>query len=135
MPEMRAEVRFARGVGRTRARCARSFSGCGALNRRAGGESATRRRSDVERVVDQAEAERALGHTDVYEASDHLLGTGSALSLTRVVPEDIVRSIERESGKRIGVDPERYVVSHHGLRATGRITDESAELLDTVLDS
>jgi hypothetical protein len=90
-------------------------------------------RLTVERLVGQAEAERILGRDDVYQAPDHLIGAGTALSLDRVVPEEVARAIERESGKRLGVDPDRYVVSVHSLRATGRITDDSAALLDALL--
>jgi hypothetical protein len=75
-------------------------------------------RLDVERVVDQAEAERLLG-PDVYEAPDHLIGRGTELRLDRLVPEDIARQIERESGKRLAIDADRYRVDANSLRTTG----------------
>ena len=46
-----------------------------------------------------------------------------------------VGSLVMESGKLIKVDPERYMVNVHSLRATGRITDESAGLLDSLIDA
>jgi hypothetical protein len=87
----------------------------------------------VERVVDQDEAERHFGRP-VYEARDHLIGHGTPVRLDRVVPESIARGIERESGKRLKIDPTRYAVDVLSLRTTGRITSASAELLDSVLD-
>jgi hypothetical protein len=89
-------------------------------------------RLTVERVVDQLEAERHVGHA-VYPAPDHLIGNGTPLNLDRVVPERIARAIQRESGKRIKIASDAYVVDANSLRATGRITEDSAAMLDTVL--
>src|SRR4051794_3169841 len=66
-------------------------------------------RLDVERVVDQAQAERSF-REPVYEAPDHLIGTGTELRLDRVVPEHIARDIERVSGRRLAIDAEDYRV-------------------------
>jgi hypothetical protein len=52
-------------------------------------------RLSVERVVGQREAERRLGHDDVYEAPDHLLGHGSSLELDRVVPDASAATLDR----------------------------------------
>ncbi len=90
-------------------------------------------RLDVERVVGQTEAERHF-EEQVYEAPDHLVGTGTELRLDRVVPEHIAREIERESGKRLAIAPREYQVDVTSLRATGRITERSAALLDALLD-
>lgn len=91
-------------------------------------------RLTVDRVVDQREAERILGNDNLYRANDHLLGRGTPLRLDRVVPERIARELERESSKRLAIAPDAYVVNAQSLRATGRITDRSAVLLDFVLD-
>src|SRR4051794_15771851 len=77
-------------------------------------------RLTVEGVVDQTAAERHFGH-DVYEAPDHLLGRGTALRLDQVVPESVARRIERASGKRLTIDPDRYLVDVNSLRTTGPI--------------
>ena len=90
-------------------------------------------RLDVERVVDQTEAERHFGE-EAYEAPDHLIGMGTELRLDRVVPEQIARKIERESGKRLVIASGEYRVDGNSLRTTGRITEESAALLDALLD-
>ncbi len=90
-------------------------------------------RLTVERIVDQATAERRFPGQAVYQAPDHLLGSGTRLELDRVVPEGIVRKIRRESGKPIKIDPRRYRIDPQSLRTTGRITDSSAALLDHVL--
>lgn len=90
-------------------------------------------RLSVERVVDQDEAERHFGHA-VYEASDHLLGTGTPLRLDREVPEEVTRELEREYGKRIKIAAEEYRIDPGSLRRTGRITEASAALLDALLD-
>lgn len=90
-------------------------------------------RLGVGRVVSQREAEAQFGH-DVYEAPDHLLGAGTRIDLDRVVPESIARQIERESGKPIKMDPARYQLNVHSLRTTGRITEDSAALFDSLLD-
>ncbi len=87
----------------------------------------------VERVVDQPEAERHFGHS-VYEAADHLLGAGTAFRLDRVVPEVIARELQRESGKRIKIAGDEYRVDPGALQRTGRITEDSAALLDALLD-
>jgi len=90
-------------------------------------------RLTVERVIDQREAEEHFGYP-VYEAPDHLLGVGTELRLDRLVPENIARAVERESGKRIKIAADSYTVDANSLRATGRITAESAALLDSLLD-
>ena len=90
-------------------------------------------RLDVERVVDHAEAERYF-RRPVYEAPDHLIGTGTELRLDRVVPEQVARQIERESGKRLVIDPRVYKVDPNSLRTTGRITESSAALLDALVE-
>jgi hypothetical protein len=90
-------------------------------------------RLTVERIVDQATAERRFPGHALYRAPDHILGRGTRLELDRVVPEDIVRKIRRESGKPIKIDPRRYRIDPQSLRTTGRITDSSAALLDHVL--
>jgi hypothetical protein len=89
-------------------------------------------RITVERVVDQDEAERHFGRP-VYEAKDHLIGQGTALSLDRVVPEQTARALQRESGKHVKITPDEYRVNVHSLRRTGRITENSAALLDAIL--
>lgn len=89
-------------------------------------------RLNVERVVGQREAEDFFGY-EVYDAPDHLIGTGSVLAIDRLVPEDVVRGIERESGKPIKVDSDPFRVDANSLRTTGRITPESAALLDGVI--
>jgi hypothetical protein len=90
-------------------------------------------RLTVTRVVDQAEVDRVFAPRKVYEANDHVLGHGTRLELDRVVPEAIVRKLRRESGKPIKIDPSIYRVDPQSLRTTGRITPESAALLDHVL--
>lgn len=90
-------------------------------------------RLTVEHVVDQATADAYFGER-VYEAPDHLLGAGTLLRPDRLVPERVARAIERESGKRIKIAADRYRVDANSLRTTGRITAESAALLDEVLD-
>jgi predicted HNH restriction endonuclease len=50
------------------------------------------------------------------------------------VPEEIARAIERESGKRIGIASDTYRVDSNSLRATGRITEDSAALFESLLD-
>ncbi len=90
-------------------------------------------RLTVEQVVGQAEAERILGTDNIYEARDHLMGRGTPLDLDREIPEDVARAIQRESGKPLGIAPDRYVINVHSLRRTGRITGESAALLDRIL--
>ena len=87
----------------------------------------------VERVVGQREANRELG-SDTYEAADHLLGEGAALRLDRVVPEEVARRLERESGKRLKIDVDSYRVDVNSLRRTGRLTEASASLLEALLD-
>lgn len=82
-------------------------------------------RLTVEKSLTQAEADSHFGH-DVYEAKHHLIGEGTALDADREVPEEIARKITRESGKPI-------TVSGLGLLATGRITDASADLFDSLL--
>lgn len=69
----------------------------------------------------------------VYEAPDHLLGRGTPLRLDRVVPDDIARRLRRETGKPLKIAADRYLVNVNSLRTTGRITEESAALLDDVL--
>lgn len=90
-------------------------------------------RLHVQRVVGQHEADRHFG-THVYEAPDHLIGTGTDLRLDREVPENIARLLQRESGKHLRIDPDHYRVEANSLRSTGRITEQSAALLDTLLD-
>ncbi len=90
-------------------------------------------RLTVERLVDQDVADRHFRGHEVYEAPDHLLGSGTRLDLDRVVPEGIVREIRRESGKPVKIDPQRYRIDPQSLRTTGRITAASAALLDHVL--
>jgi hypothetical protein len=87
----------------------------------------------VDRVVDQREAARVLPN-EPYVAPDHLLGRGAPLDLNREVPEPIARALERESGKRIKIAADVYRVDVNSLRTTGRITADSAALLDTLLD-
>ncbi len=82
--------------------------------------------------MDQDEAERHFGHP-VYVASDHLLGEGTRLRLDQVIPEAVARNLERESGKRLKFASDTYRVNVHSLRRTGRITEESAALLDAFL--
>jgi hypothetical protein len=89
-------------------------------------------RITVERVVDQDEAERHFGRP-VYEGRDHLIGHGTVLSLDRVVPERTARALQRESGKCLKIMPDEYRVNVHSLRRTGRITEDSAALLDAIL--
>jgi len=57
-----------------------------------GGQLVLLGRLTVNRIVDQHEADRHFGRR-VYEAPDHLLGSGTALRLDRGVPEDIARAI------------------------------------------
>jgi 5-methylcytosine-specific restriction protein A len=87
----------------------------------------------VERVVGQSEADREFGQ-GTYEASDHLIGDRATLRLDRVVPEDVARRIERESGKRLKIAPSAYQVDVNSLRRTGRLTEASAALLEGLLD-
>jgi hypothetical protein len=91
-------------------------------------------RLTVDHVVDQREADRYFGRP-VYEAPDHLIGVGTALSLDRLVPEPIARAIQRESGRRLKIDSDEYRVDANSLRTTGRITEESAALLERLLDA
>lgn len=86
----------------------------------------------MEGIVGQQEAEAYFGKP-VYEAPDHLLGRGTRLALDRVVPEDIVRRLRRDTGKPIKIASNRYMVDANSLRTTGRITEGSAALLDYVL--
>lgn len=98
-----------------------------------GGQVLLLGRLTVTRILSQAEADRHFAPAPVYEATDHVLGDGTRLELDRVIPEDIARRIRRESGKRLKIEPGRYRVDPQTLRTTGRITVESAALLDYVL--
>jgi predicted HNH restriction endonuclease len=62
-----------------------------------------------------------------------LLGEGTELRLDRVVPERTARALRRESGKSVKIASDEYRVNQQTLRTTGRITAESAALLDDVL--
>lgn len=89
-------------------------------------------RLKVDRVVGQREAEAFFRH-EVYKAPDHLIGQGSRLELDRAVPEQVARRIERESGKGLKIETDRYRVDANSLRTTGRITAASAALLDDII--
>lgn len=89
-------------------------------------------RLTVDRVVGQREADEHFKE-HVYEAPDHLIGSGSALNLDGIVPEDIARELQRASGKRLKIDPHSYRVEANSLRTTGRLTERSAALLDSLL--
>jgi hypothetical protein len=84
-------------------------------------------------VLTDTEARERLGSSPIYEASDHLVGTGTQMVLDRRVPREIVRQLERFSGKPISKAGADGAVTSNGLRATGRITAASANLLDAVL--
>jgi len=90
-------------------------------------------RLTVDLVVGQREADQHF-QEHVYEAPDHLIGSGSALSLERVVPEGMARELQRESGRRLKIDPRRYSVDANSVRTTGRLTQHSAVLLDSLLE-
>jgi hypothetical protein len=87
----------------------------------------------VDELIDQPEAERRFG-PNVYEATDHLVGSGSPLRLDRYVPEALARQITRESGKSIGIAPDEYRVDANALRATGQVTEGSADIMDALID-
>jgi hypothetical protein len=89
-------------------------------------------RIEVERVVGQREAERHFGN-EFYRAPDHVIGRGTELDLERVVPEHVARAIRRESGKPIKIAADSYHVDAGSLRTTGRISEDSAALLDALL--
>lgn len=86
----------------------------------------------VERITDQRGADAYFGRP-VYRAPDHLLGKGSELRLDRVVPQRTARELRRESGKPLKIADGEYSLDQQTLRATGRVTEESAALLDAVL--
>ena len=89
-------------------------------------------RISVGRIVGQREANRVFGRS-VYKAPDHVLGPGTELRLDRVVPERIARQIQRESGRPLKIAPDTYRLDRQTLRTAGRLTEESAILLDHVL--
>jgi hypothetical protein len=52
--------------------------------------------------------------------------------LDRLVPEEVARRLRRASGKPIKIATGNYSVDRQTLRTPGRITDESAALLDYI---
>lgn len=90
-------------------------------------------RLTVARIINQQQADRHFAPIAAYQATDHVVGEGTPLELDRVIPETIARQLARESGKRLKIDPAMYRVDPQSLRTTGRITAESAALLDQVL--
>jgi hypothetical protein len=89
-------------------------------------------RLNVERIVGKHEAEVHQGR-EVYHAPEHLIGSGTPLDLDRLVPEDVARRLRRASGKPVKIATGNYSVDRQTLRTPGRITDESAALLDSIL--
>jgi hypothetical protein len=89
-------------------------------------------RLTVEQIVGKREAQ-ARFKTEVYDAPEHLIGRGTPLDFDRVVPENIARRLRRASGKPIKIDTDRYRVDRQTLRTPGRLTEESAALLDNIL--
>ncbi|UUY05393.1 hypothetical protein LRS13_07685 [Svornostia abyssi] len=86
----------------------------------------------VHRVTDKTEAQREFPY-ELYDARDHLIGSGAPLDPDREIPEDVVRQLVRASGKPIRIADDEYRVNVHSLRRTGRLTEHSADLLDSVL--
>jgi hypothetical protein len=89
-------------------------------------------RLTVEQIIGKREAQLRF-NSPVYDAPEHLIGTGTPLRLDRVVHEDIARRLRRESGKPIKIAADRYRVDPQTLRTPGLLTDESAALLDDIL--
>ena len=88
----------------------------------------------VSDVMDLREAENRFG-TDVYDAPDHIAGMGTTIDLDRRVPRATVAQLERFSGRPFSAPGSDGVVTGNGMRATGRITAASAQLLDSLLDT
>jgi hypothetical protein len=89
-------------------------------------------RLTVERIIGKHEAEQRF-NGPVYDAPEHLIGSGTPLDLDRDVPEDIARRLRRASGKPIKIATGNYTVDRQTLRTPGRLTEESAALLDNIL--
>jgi hypothetical protein len=93
-------------------------------------------RLPVGSVVGKAEAEARLGRP-VFDRRDHVLVAtpDSTLSFTRVVPEDVARSLRTESGRALGFEnDDEYRLTRQALRPMMRLAPESAAALSSLLD-
>lgn len=95
----------------------------------------------VDTVVDTKTAERLLGTTDLYEATEHCIARKRAASLVRfdaVVPDARISAIEFADREGNTWPPARNssgAVDPQTFRGVRRITPTTAQLLDDVLKS
>ncbi|MEJ7784594.1 MAG: HNH endonuclease [Solirubrobacteraceae bacterium] len=85
----------------------------------------------VVEVLDHAGAKARFG-SGLYEATYHLLGSGTVSRLDRVVPRGVAKRLRRASGKAL-VDT-RGEADGRKLQSVGPLKPASARLLDGVLD-
>jgi hypothetical protein len=88
----------------------------------------------VDRVVGRRTAQRILRRRDLYDAPDHIIGAGTTFGPDRVVPKDVARALRRASRRPLKIDAGTYRIDPQTLRRTGEIEQDSADLLDLLLD-
>jgi hypothetical protein len=95
---------------------------------------------DVSQVLTQAEAEAELG-SGIWEAEGHVLGDGTSVDYDRTLSRDTLSRLRFTSDragasevKRLDIDPETELPRGMALTTARWLTEESAALLDNVLD-
>lgn len=91
----------------------------------------------VEKVLDRADASLALGRTDLWEATDHIIASRSTpINWNRMVPMDIIKKLEFVTQNST---PSKLIfrssdqLDEQTLRGIRQLSSESAALMDTLL--
>ena len=89
----------------------------------------------VDRITTQSQAQQVLGTTNLWRANEHILSDHGTIShFKRKVAEGIVRRLQFGDGKPL-VFKKAGVLDQQTLRGVRRLTPQSADLLDQLLNT
>lgn len=95
-------------------------------------------RLEVDKIVSQAEAERLLGTTDLWDAPEHVIakpGSSTPKRFERIVPMELTKQLLFQGAK--GFESPKFEsedrLDRQTLRGVRRLSDGSARLLENLL--